>query len=267
MGVPPNSNRPWDYSARAVGSSANRARKVDAISDIRNANVWMIEKAKYAHRRARRPEHRAVLGLLGGEAHSLPLSAVPAQHEDKTTTTAITSNTLSVTSGGSITLTANIGTTSNSAQGPTGTVQFLNGGASLGSAATCTPKAANNNATPAVPASCTAQLTTTLSSLPPGFLGDSRPRQTPLVILTWLAAALALLSFLVAARMAAGRRRYAYAGAAFFLIAAATLAGCGGSSSSGGGGGGGAARTITAKYSGDANYGSSTSNSITITIE
>jgi len=90
MGVPPNSNRPWDYSARAVGSSANRVRKVDAISDIRNANVWMIEKAKYAHRRARRPEHRAVLGLLGGEAHSLPLSAVPAQHEDKTTTTAIT---------------------------------------------------------------------------------------------------------------------------------------------------------------------------------
>jgi len=195
-------------------------------------------------------------------SNTLSISITPA-----TTTTAITSNTLSVTSGGSITLTANISTTSNSAQGPTGTVQFLNGGANLGAAATCTPKAANGNATPPVNASCTAQLTTTLSSLPPGFLGDSRPRQTPLVILTWLAAALALLSFLVAARMAAGRRRYAYAGAAFFLIAAATLAGCGGSSSSGGGGGGGAARTITAKYSGDANYGSSTSNSITITIE
>jgi hypothetical protein len=194
-------------------------------------------------------------------SNTLSITITPAA-----TTTAISSNTLSVTSGGSVTLTANIGTSSNSAQGPTGTVQFLNGGASLGSAATCTPKAANNNATPAVPASCTAQLTTALSSLPPGFLGDARPRHTPLVILTWLAAVLSLLSFLVAAQMTRGHRRYAYAGAAFFLIAAATLAGCGGGSSSGGGGGG-SARTITAKYSGDANYGSSTSNSITITIE
>jgi hypothetical protein len=141
-------------------------------------------------------------------------------------------------------------------------VQFLSGGANLGAAATCTPKAANDKATPPVGASCSAQLTTALSALPPGFLVDSRPLRTPLVIATWLAAALALLSLLLTARVA-GQRRYAYAVAAFFLIAAAALAGCGGGSSSSGG----SSRTITAKYSGDTNYAGSTSNSITITIE
>ena len=178
------------------------------------------------------------------------------------TTTTVNSNNLSVMPGGNVTLTASVATTSNSMQGPTGTVQFLSGGANLGAAATCTPKAANDKATPPVGASCSAQLTTALSALPPGFLVDSRPPRTPLVIATWLAAALALLSLLLTARVA-GQRRYAYAVAAFFLIAAAALAGCGGGSSSSGG----SSRTITAKYSGDTNYAGSTSNSITITIE
>jgi hypothetical protein len=49
------------------------------------------------------------------------------------------------------------------------------------------------------------------------------------------------------------------------LIAFAVLAGCGGGSSSGAGGG--STRSITAKYSGDANYGGSTSSAITVTIQ
>ena len=182
-----------------------------------------------------------------------------------TTSTSVTSNTLSVTPGGSVTLTASVSSQSNSALGPTGTVQFLNGGSNLGTAATCTPKAANINATPAVFASCTAQLTTTLSALPPGFLVDSRPRNTPLTIVTCLAAALAFASFLLAARMPVRRRRYTFAGVAFFLVAAAALVGCSGSGSSGGGGGSG--RSITATYSGDSNYAGSTSSSISITVE
>jgi hypothetical protein len=114
-------------------------------------------------------------------------------------------------------------------------------------------------------ASCTAQLTTTLSALPPGFLVDSRPRNTPLTIVTCLAAVLAFASFLLAARMPVRRRRYACAGVAFFLFAAAALVGCSGSGSSGGGGGSG--RSITATYSGDSNYSGSTSSSISITVE
>lgn len=185
-----------------------------------------------------------------------------------TTTTAVTSNTSSITSGGSVTLTATVSTESNSAQGPTGTVQFLNGSANLGSAASCTPTAANNNATTPVTAFCTATLTTALSALPPGFLHDPQPRNTPrlpYVIVTSLAVALALLSFLLAAGHAARRRQYAYAGLALFLIAAAALAGCGGGSSTGGGGG--SARSITAHYSGDTNYASSTSAALSITVK
>jgi hypothetical protein len=180
-----------------------------------------------------------------------------------TTSTSVNSNTFSVVSGGSVTLTASVSSQSDSQQGPTGTVQFLNGGSNLGTAAACTPQAANNNATPPVGASCTAQLTTTLSALPPGFLVDSRPRNAPLAIVTCLATALALATFLLAARMPARRRLYAYAGVAFFVLLAVALAGCSGGSSSGGGSG----RKITASYSGDKNYSGSTSSSITITVQ
>lgn len=182
-----------------------------------------------------------------------------------TTTTVVTSSIASITSGGSITLTATVSTNSNSAAGPTGTVQFLNGGANLGAAAMCTAAGATSSAR----ASCTAKLTTTLSALPPGII-DSRPRNTPFVVLAWLAAILAMLlamlSFVLAAKLATRRRQYSYAGVAFLLIAAAALAGCGGSSSSGGGGGGDSARSITAHYSGDTNYVASTSSATTVTV-
>lgn len=174
------------------------------------------------------------------------------------TATVVGSSVLSVTSGGSVTLTATVSSGSNSSQGPTGTVQFLSGGANLGAAATCTPA----GATSSVGASCTATLSTTLSALPPGII-DSRPRNAPFVVVVWLAVVLAMLSFTLAMKRAARRREYAYAGLAFFLIAAA-IAGCGGGSS---GGGGGSTRSITAKYSGDSNYAASTSSAITITIQ
>jgi uncharacterized membrane protein YgcG len=97
--------------------------------------------------------------------------------------------------------------------------------------------------------------------LPPEII-DIRPRTAPFVFLAWLAAVLAMLSFMLAAKLSARRKQYAYAGLVFFLMAAAASAGCGGGSSSSGGG---SSRSITAKYSGDTNYASST-GSTTITV-
>jgi len=175
-----------------------------------------------------------------------------------TTTTGVTPSISSITSGGSVTLTAVVSSSSNSTQGPTGTVQFMNGSSNLGAAAaTCTPAGATSSAG----ASCTATLTTAVSSLPPGII-DIRPRNTPFVFLAWLAAVLAMLSLVLAAKVAARRKQYAYAGLAFFLMAAAAIAGCGGGSSSSGGG---SSRSVTAKYSGDTNYVGST-GSTTITV-
>jgi hypothetical protein len=186
------------------------------------------------------------------------------------TSTTVTPSVTSIVSGGSVTLTATVNSQSNSALGPTGTVQFKNGTANLGAPVTCTPSGANFSGANPVFALCTAQLTTTLSALPPGLFVEPRPRNTPFVIVTLLAAAMAVLSFLLAVKMDARRRRFAYAGAAFAMIAVAALAGCSGSSGSGGGGGGGggggSSRSITAAYSGDTNY-SSSSGSTSVTVQ
>jgi subtilase family serine protease len=185
-----------------------------------------------------------------------------------TTSVTLTPSVTSVVSGGSITLTAVVNSQSNSAQGPTGTVQFKNGSTNLGAAATCTPKGADSNGSTMVGALCTAQLTTTLSALPPGFFMEPRPRNTPFVVVTLVAAMLAVLSFLLALKFSVRRRRFAYAGAIFALITAAALAGCNGGSPSGGGGGGGgsSSRTISAAYSGDSNYAAS-SGSTSVTVQ
>jgi hypothetical protein len=164
------------------------------------------------------------------------------------------------TTGVTVTLTAMVSTNSNSAAGPSGTVQFLNGSMNLGTAAaTCK----STGATSATSASCTATLTTALSALPPGII-NVRPATKPFVFLAWLATALALIAFMLSMMLAARRKQYAYAGAAFFLITATVLAGCGGSSSTSSSG---STRSITAKYSGDTNYAASTSSAITVTIQ
>jgi len=187
------------------------------------------------------------------------------------TTTTVTSSVTSVASGGNVTLTAKVSSNSNSAQGPTGTVQFSNGATNLGTAAACTPTAFNVST--GASAFCTATLTTALSSLPPGII-NVRPRNTPFVHLAWIAAALAMFTFVLTTMLAARRRQYTYAGLAFFLISAAILAGCGSSSTSTGGSSGsgsgsstGSARSITAKYSGDTNYAASTSAVVTVTVQ
>lgn len=176
-----------------------------------------------------------------------------------TTTTTVTSSAPSVVRGGTVTLTATVSSNSNSAQGPSGTVQFLSNGANLGSAATCTPAGATSSAG----ASCTATLTTALSALPPEFFGPAEPR-APRVPLTWLAAALMLLCLMLAWRFRGKRRAMAYAGVVLLAAAAftASLAGC-----SGPGGSSAHTASITAKYSGDTNYATSTSAATPVTIQ
>ena len=180
-----------------------------------------------------------------------------------TTSVVVTPSVTSVVSGGSVTLTATVNSQSNSAQGPTGTVQFKNGSTNLGVAAPCAPAGATSSAG----ASCTAQLTTTLSALPPGFFVGPQPRNTPFIVVTLVAAMLTILSLVLALKLSGRRRCFACAGAVFAVIAAAALAGCsGGSSGGGGGGGGGSARTISGAYSGDTNYATS-SGSATVTVQ
>jgi hypothetical protein len=180
-----------------------------------------------------------------------------------TTSTAVVPSATTITTGGSITLTATVSSQSNSSQGPTGNVQFLSGGVNLGSAATCTPAGATTgNSGNFVGASCTAKLTTNLSSLPPGFLRP-QPRATPFVIVAWLSALLGLISFFIAMWQAARRRQFAYAALVLAAIAITAIAGCGG----GGSTTNRTTRTITAKYGGDANYANSTSSGVTITLQ
>jgi hypothetical protein len=181
-----------------------------------------------------------------------------------TTTTASASST-SITSGASVTLTAKVSGANNNGPGPTGTVQFMNGTTALGSPATCTPTAGTST----TPGTCTATLMTTLSHLPPPPTTPTRQLPSfPAAPLSMLAAIL-LIAFVVTAKRLRLPKRLVYAsvGLLLFVCVAAGIAGCGGGSSSSGGGGGGThTDSITAVYSGDANYAGSTSTAVSITV-
>ncbi|HEY6268018.1 MAG TPA: protease pro-enzyme activation domain-containing protein [Candidatus Acidoferrum sp.] len=170
------------------------------------------------------------------------------------TTTAVVPSVSSIVSGGSVTLTATVSTNS-SGVGPTGTVQFKNGGSSIGAAINCVPAAATTTAA----ASCSATLTTTLSFLTPPTVPRQMPR-TPTVPI-WIVAILLLIIFLLGRRYVPARRRgLALASLVLFALAAAGIAGCGG-------GGGPRTASITTVYSGDSNYSTSTSAAAPVTIQ
>jgi hypothetical protein len=172
------------------------------------------------------------------------------------TTTTVTPNVSSVVSGGSVILTATVSTNSNGA-GPTGTVQFKNGSSNLGAAITCAPTAATTTAA----AFCTATLTTTLSFVAPpsGPVRFPNFRYQP-VLLTALLLLLVFL-FFVNKVSPAHRRRFTYVSLLLLLFVLAGIAGCSGH------GGSGRIDNITAAYTGDTNYGGSTSPSAPITIQ
>ncbi len=172
------------------------------------------------------------------------------------TATQVVPSVTSITSGGSITLRATVATNSNGV-GPTGTVQFKNGSSSLSAAATCTPTAASSTAA----AFCTATLTTTLSFVPPTLL----PRRIPRIPAEpmWILMCLLLMIFLLTLKRLPVAKRHGYACAGLLLLAilATAAAGCGGGSSSSG-----HTDTITAVYSGDTNYSTSTSAAVSIAV-
>jgi hypothetical protein len=207
-----------------------------------------------------------VAAYSGDSSYSASTSVAENVTITKATTTAIVrSSVASVVAGGSVTLTALISSTSNGA-GLTGTVQFKNGSNNLGAAATCTPSAASA----ASAAACTATLTTTLSQLFP--LTQPRPKFRIPGVPLWIAASLLIL-FLALARHTAplrnrwpqvGRRLgYAAAGLVILACVAAGFAGCSGGGSSSGGP---HTDSITAVYSGDANYAASTSSVTPVSV-
>ncbi len=177
-----------------------------------------------------------------------------------TTTTSVTPSPSSIAAGGSVTVTATVTTSSNGA-GPTGTVQFRSGSGNLGSAVTCAPTAASSTGS----AFCTATLATTLSQVVPMTGPQARPR---IWVTPWLVAGLLALVLLMLAQRAASLQRkwtrlgYAAAGLLLFVWLAAGIAGCSGS-----GGGGGHTDSVTAVYSGDANYSGSTSAAASVTVQ
>jgi len=172
------------------------------------------------------------------------------------TTTLVASTPGAITSGSPVTLTAVVGSSSNSTQGPTGTIQFQNGSTNIGGPVTCNAAGATANAG----ASCTATLNTNISALFPPPTGAPRPT---LPLLPTVFALLSILLFALGWRWMPEKRRrtYAYGGFLAFALLAVTIAGCGG-----GGGGGGHTVTIKASYVGDTNYAAS-SGSTNITVQ
>jgi Pro-kumamolisin, activation domain/Bacterial Ig-like domain (group 3) len=219
---------------------------------------------------------QSVVAVYSGDsnyaASTSPATTVTATAGTQVTTTVVTSSVATVASGGSVTLTAKVTGTTNGAAGPTGNVQFMNGTAALGAAATCTPTAG----TTTTPGTCTATLMTTLALLTPSPVPANRLPNLPGGVSApiWIAAGLLLAAFLVGggrlrAAPAARRLGYACAGVLLFACLVAGIAGCGGSGSSGGGGGGGTPHTdsITAVYGGDGTYAGSTSAAVTISVQ
>ena len=185
-----------------------------------------------------------------GSSNTLSVTITPAQ------TTVVVAGTAN--SATSINVTAVVNSQSNSFQGPTGTVQFMNGSANLGTPVNCVPTGANPAASTF--ASCTATLTTTVAALYPPPVNDPRPR---VPVLPLLFALLSLVLFALGWRWIPQNRRraYVYAGFLVFALMAVGIAGCGG----GGGSSGGKTITVNAVYAGDTNYtGSNGGTNITL---
>jgi len=191
------------------------------------------------------------LNYQNSTSNTLSVTITPAA-----TTTLVASSLGVVPSGSPVTLTAVVGSNSNSVQGPTGTIQFQSGSTNLGAPVACTPSGANANGG----ASCLAQLTTTVSALYPPTLRDPRPT---LPLLPLLFALLSVVLYALGWRWMPEKRRrtYAYAGFLAFALLAVAIAGCGG-----GGGGSGKTVTIKASYVGDTNYAAS-SGTTKITVQ
>lgn len=215
--------------------------------------------------------YNIVAAYSGDSSYNLSTSSPESVTIAKaTTTSAVTPSPTSIVSGGSVTLTATVSTSSNG-QAPCGsgvsnpgTVQFMNGSSAISGTVTYTGKSGTQSSTGM--ASCTATLMTTLALLRPTRIPTHAPR-VPAAPL-WIAAWLLFVVFLVSLKHLpkAKRRGYACAGLLLFAVIAAGIAGCSGTGSSSSSGSS-HTRSITAVYSGDANYSGSTSPAATVTVQ
>jgi hypothetical protein len=177
-----------------------------------------------------------------------------------TTITIVTPNATLIAPGGFVTLVAAVASQS-FGNPPTGTVTFFNGGTQLGS-----PVTVSGGFSTIIPgfAIATASLTTSLSNVP-APISTSRPKLIFQQLAPPLVAFIAVLCVFIRFAVRRNSRGYVYAALALVLLFLGGIAACGG----GGGGGGGNQHTdtITAKFSGDTNYSSSTSAGVAITIQ
>jgi Big-like domain-containing protein len=194
------------------------------------------------------PGTHALSASYSGDA-SYSASSSPTDNvtvSKATTATTVVPNPSSITTSTSVTLTATINTQSNGAA-PTGTVQFLNGSTPITGTVTYTGQSGAQSATGF--ATLTATLTTTLSVLPVAPTPRGPLPFAPLLILACISVILALLAL----RLSQNKRRgLVYASLLLLTALAAGIAGC-----SGGGSNGPKTIPISAQYSGDTNYSSS----------
>lgn len=208
--------------------------------------------------------HALSAAYSGDNSFSAPTSAATdtIMVTQATTTSTVAANTSTVSSGGSITLTATVSTQSFSAA-PTGTIAFFNGASQLGGSVVVAGRVDPNTGF----AQATASLTTKLSDLPaPVGVSQRAPKQLRRHV--WFVACLAVVLLLRFIATSKKRRVYAYTALPFALLLAGGIASCGGGGGTGGGGGGGQhTDSITAIYSGDTNYKASSSSAVMVTVQ
>jgi subtilase family serine protease len=205
--------------------------------------------------------HSLVASYAGSSSFSSSVSATDAVTVTQANTTStLSANPTTVLSGGLVTLTAVVNTQSTGVA-PTGTVQFLNGSTPITGTVTLTPVAGSQNG----PASLTATLTTTLSALSGPQTNLWRTPNPPRIFVGMLAYAIFvfLLFLIIAPRKKL--RGAAYMALLFFAVAIVAGAGCGGGSSTKTPNS--TSASLTAKYSGDTNYVSSSSPTVIVTIQ
>ncbi|HTB94322.1 MAG TPA: protease pro-enzyme activation domain-containing protein [Candidatus Sulfotelmatobacter sp.] len=213
------------------------------------------------------PGVHKIVATYSGDANyaaGAPSNTLQITIQQVPTTTQVAASLSSVASGTSVQLSALISPNSSSngnapcGTGSTGTVQFTENGTALAGTVTYTPV---NGQTNPNGASCTATLTTAISSLYPP--GTREPRPT-LPLWPMVFAVLSIVLFTLGWHWMPENRRRTYAYASFLALAlvAVAIAGCGGGGSSNGG----HTATIKAAFSGDANYAAS-SGTTTITVQ
>ena len=205
--------------------------------------------------------HSVVAAYAGDNSYTPSTSASRAITITKAVTaTTVLPSVITVTAGQPISFTATIATASNGVA-PTGSVTFFNGSTSLGTVTVSGSASANG-----VPASATATLNTTLSFIlpPPSLVNPNHFKPVPGIYLLGSALTVLLALILLLRLAPAQRLRGPLVFGSLVLATAFAVMGCGG-------GGNNAppppgTANITAQYTGDGNYSTSTSSVVVVTV-